>query len=122
MAKNIGIQNGLLQQCPNRDNCVNSDDPQEKFQIEAIDDPTGTKWKKLNQVVLSLPRTELISEVENYRHFTQTSKLMRFVDDIEFYNRPESGQIAIRSASRVGYSDWGVNRKRVETIRELLDQ
>lgn len=120
MANNLGVKEGSLTACPNRDNCRNSDDPQEKFQIAAITDSDGEKWQRLADVMSSLPRAKLISQSENYLHFTQSSKLMRFVDDIEFHNRPEIGEIAVRSASRLGYRDFGVNMDRVENIRTIL--
>jgi len=116
-----GIEEGRLKPCPNRENCRNSDDPQEKFQIAAINDVSGEKWQGLIDVMARLPRTKLVSQNESYRHFTQTSKLMRFVDDIEFHYRPEIGEIAVRSASRLGYRDFGVNEERIEQIRKLLD-
>ena len=116
-----GIEEGRLKPCPNRENCRNTDDPQEKFQIAAIDDVGGEKWQRLIEVLARLPRTKLVSQNENYRHFTQTSKMMRFVDDIEFHNRPEIGKIAVRSASRLGYRDFGVNEERIEQIRTLLE-
>lgn len=120
--KNLGLQNGLLKSCPNRDNCRNSDDPQERFQITAISDPAGSKWQRLDEIMTQLPRTKLVSETDSYRHYTQTSKVMRFIDDIEFHYRPESGEIAVRSASRLGYRDFGVNMQRIESVRTLLGQ
>ena len=120
--KAVGLQEGGLQPCPNRQNCHNSDDPQEKYQIPAISDPTGEKWNRLIEVMAQLPRTELILEEGNYRHFTQTSARMRFVDDIEFNYRAEEGEIAVRSASRIGYRDFGVNMQRIEQVRTLLEE
>lgn len=118
----LGFVDGKLTSCPNRENCRNSDDPQEKFQIAAITDANGEKWQSLVAMVSSLPRTKLISQSEDYLHFTQSSKLMRFVDDIEFHNRPEVGEIAVRSASRLGYRDFGVNIQRIELVRAILEK
>lgn len=122
LSKNLGIENGKLKPCPNRQNCRNSDDPQERFQIEAIEDADGRKWALIAEVMASLPRVKLVVETEGYLRFTQTSDFFHFVDDIEFHNRPEAGQIAIRSASRLGYRDFGVNQDRVEQIRSLLHE
>lgn len=118
----LGLKEGVLQPCPNRQNCHNSDDPQEKFQIPAIADPEGKKWNRLVGVMAQLPRTELVAEEGTYRHFTQTSARMRFVDDIEFHYRPEREEIAVRSASRLGYRDFGVNMQRIEHVRALLGE
>ncbi|MDQ6965890.1 MAG: DUF1499 domain-containing protein, partial [Mariprofundaceae bacterium] len=57
---------------------------------------------------------------DDYLHATFTSRLFRFVDDVELHRDAASGVVHIRSASRVGHSDFGVNRKRVEVIRKLL--
>jgi uncharacterized protein (DUF1499 family) len=63
---------------------------------------------------------EVITETENYIHATFTSRIFRFVDDVEFYFMRDAPVIHVRSASRVGYSDLGVNRKRVEKIRQAF--
>jgi uncharacterized protein (DUF1499 family) len=122
MTLKLGIENGQLVACPNRENCRNSDDPQDKFRVPAIGDREGEKWSLIIDVMASLPRTRLIKQEADYLHFTQSSKVLRFVDDIEFHNRPESGQIAIRSASRLGYRDFGVNQARLDEIVKLLKQ
>jgi len=121
LAKNLGIEGGRLKPCPDRQNCRNSDDPQERFQIEAIEDTEGSKWHLIAEVMASLPRVKLVEETEDYLHFTQTSGFFHFVDDIEFHNRPETRQIAIRSASRLGYRDFGVNQARLDDIDERLN-
>lgn len=122
LRKNLGIENGKLKDCPNRQNCRSSDDPQERFQIEAIEDAEGRTWALIVEVMASLKKTKLVEEAEDYLHFTQASAFFHFVDDIEFHNRPEAGQIAIRSASRLGYRDFGVNEDRIEEIRTLLQE
>jgi uncharacterized protein (DUF1499 family) len=62
----------------------------------------------------------VITETETYVHATFTSRVFRFVDDLEFYFVLDAPVIHVRSASRVGYSDLGVNRKRVEKIRKAF--
>jgi uncharacterized protein (DUF1499 family) len=75
--------------------------------------------EKLLRVIESMPRSEIATNKENFLHVEFTSKIFRFVDDVEFYfNAP--GIIHFRSASRVGYSDMGVNRHRMEEIRHLF--
>ncbi len=117
----LGVVDGKLSPCPDKRNCLNSDDPQERFLTDPIDDPDGRIWATLNETVLSMPRTKLIDERPNYKRFTQTSAFFRFVDDVEFLYRPEQGEIAIRSASRVGFGDMGVNTARIAEIRRLID-
>jgi uncharacterized protein (DUF1499 family) len=75
----------------------------------------------LKETVLSFPRTKLIEEDDSYLHFEFTSLLLRFVDDVEFVIDEESKTIHFRSASRIGYGDFGVNRRRMEEIRTLLE-
>jgi len=66
-----------------------------------------------------MPRAEIATDKENFLHVEFTSKIFRFVDDVEFYFN-EPGVIHFRSASRIGHSDMGVNRHRIEEIRHLF--
>ena len=68
----------------------------------------------------SLPRTQIITETDSYLYAEFTSKLMGFVDDVEFSLDPAAKVIQVRSASRLGESDLGVNRDRVQAIRAAL--
>lgn len=77
--------------------------------------------KRLKQVVRSMPRARIADERPNYFRAEYTTALLRFVDDVDFLIEPDGGKIHIRSASRVGYSDLGANRKRVERIRQAFD-
>lgn len=74
----------------------------------------------LKDVLRSLPRATLVEEDESYLHYEFTSLLLRFVDDVEFLFDDGTKTIHFRSASRTGYGDLGVNRKRMEQIRALL--
>ena len=68
-----------------------------------------------------MPRTQLLTNTDKFLHVEFTSKVFRFVDDVEFYF-DELGVIHFRSASRVGYSDMGVNKSRMEEIGRLFIQ
>jgi uncharacterized protein (DUF1499 family) len=70
--------------------------------------------------VKEIPRTEIASQTDTYLHAECRSLVFRFVDDLELELRPGDGIIAVRSASRKGHSDFGVNRRRVEDLRERL--
>jgi uncharacterized protein (DUF1499 family) len=72
----------------------------------------------IKQIVSQMPRTQLIAERPNYLHFTFKSSLFGFIDDVEFYFDESKKMIHFRSASRTGYSDLGVNRKRMTLITE----
>lgn len=121
-AKLVGVQlDGRLSPCPDLPNCVCSQYPQDKAHMV---DPLAFKGSmkdalaKVKRLMGSMERTELVAEKDNYLRFECTSFLFRFVDDVEFLADPASNVLHIRSASRVGYSDLGANRARVEKIRE----
>ena len=72
--------------------------------------------KRLVEIVGSMPRTTIVATQDDYLHVEFRSRLFRFVDDVEFYVDRERATIQFRSASRLGYSDMGVNRKRMQEI------
>ncbi len=121
----LGIDNGQLSSCPNSPNCVNSQSNDEKQGIPAILFPGNSEQAKTQILKLlgEMKRTKVVVSEEDYIHAECTSAIFRFVDDMEFYF-PESDEngttIEVRSASRTGHSDFGVNRKRVEAFRSLL--
>ena len=121
---NIGVNNGKLAACASTPNCVSSMTPSSDSQhaiapITLSGDPTVV-MAKLKQIVLAMPRTNVVKETNGYLYVEFTSSLMRFVDDVEFYLDESSKTIQVRSASRLGESDLGVNRQRIEEIRTKL--
>lgn len=118
----LGIRNGTLAVCPKTPNCVNSQAVGEKQYIQPIR-YSGTRQEarvRILQILESQKRTKIMTTRENYIRAEFSSILFRFVDDVEFYFPEEqSGEkvIHVRSASRIGYSDLGANRKRIERIR-----
>ncbi|MEO1134470.1 MAG: DUF1499 domain-containing protein, partial [Cyanobacteria bacterium J06639_1] len=68
-------------------------------------------------VVEGMEQTKVVERGDRYLYAEFTSKLMGFVDDVEFYADEAASVIHVRSASRLGKSDLGVNRKRIEAIR-----
>ena len=119
--ENIGIHNNQLTECPGKPNCVSSQDENENhfLQVFSYQGEKKAVFKKLKELITSLDGMTLITENDNYLHFECKSTFMGFVDDLEFYFSKEK-VIQVRSASRIGYSDFGVNRKRVEKLRELF--
>lgn len=71
-------------------------------------------------LVAELPRTTIITQGPDYLHAECRSAVFGFVDDLELHLRPDKNTIAVRSAARLGYSDLGVNRKRIEDLRSKL--
>ncbi len=74
----------------------------------------------LIDVIKSMKRTKIVASTNIYIHAEFASAMFRFVDDVEFYFEDSRNIIHVRSASRVGYSDMGVNRKRIEQVRKLF--
>ena len=122
---NIGVVNNSLVACPASPNCVSSLEEEDAEHAIAPLTYTGTLTdarQRLLDVIQSMKRTEIVTADEQYIHAEFRSALFRFVDDVEFYFADEPGIIHVRSASRVGHSDLGVNRKRIEAIRERYGQ
>jgi uncharacterized protein (DUF1499 family) len=121
---NIGIDRGQLTGCPSTPNCVNSqaqtNDIEHAIPPIQLSGDIPTTIAKLKQVISSMTRTTIVKETNNYLYVEFASKLMGFVDDVEFYLDDGSKTIQVRSASRLGESDLGVNRQRIEEIRTLL--
>jgi uncharacterized protein (DUF1499 family) len=112
-----------LSPCPSSPNCVSTQAQDEGHAIEPIRyrKPRAEAKEALKEVIRSLPRTKLVEEDESYLHYEFTSLLLRFVDDVEFLFDDETKTIHFRSASRTGYGDLGVNRKRMEQVRALVE-
>jgi len=111
-----------FESCPTSPNCVCSDDASSEHNIAAftLAAPPEKVWQALLAIISEMPRTQVVEESSDYLHVEFTSLVFRFVDDVEFQLRPDQNIIAVRSASRVGYSDLGANRQRVENIRATL--
>jgi uncharacterized protein (DUF1499 family) len=108
--------------CPSSPNCVSSD-AQDTEQLVAplqIVGRTEDAWTVARGYLSNLPRTRIVTEKPDYLHAECRSALFGFVDDLELNLRTSEGIIAVRSASRLGYSDLGVNRRRVDELRTAL--
>lgn len=117
----LGIVDGRLAPCPNKPNCVSSQAAagDRQHYIVALTysgEPTEARGR-LERAIAGMKRARLVVREGNYWRVEFTSALRRFVDDVEFLFDDNDRRIDLRSASRVGYSDLGVNRKRAEEIR-----
>jgi len=112
----------VLATCPSSPNCVSTQAQDVGHAIAPIRYRKSRAEAKegLKEVIRSLPRTKLVEEDESYLHYEFTSRLLRFVDDVEFLFDDETKTIHFRSASRTGYSDLGANRTRMEQVRALV--
>jgi len=121
--ENLGVSAGQLAPCPPSPNCVVSRaDADATHQIAPL--PYGgdraTARATLLKILQAIPRATVVAQTDDYIRVEFASRLMGFVDDGEFYFPPERAEIALRSASRLGESDLGVNRRRLEQIRLAL--
>ena len=116
--QNIGVQGGRLTACPESPNCVSSFESDAEHGIQ----PLQANLHQVERVLLGLVEANIVESRNGYLYAEFTSRLMRYVDDVEFLEDSTAGVIHVRSASRLGYSDLGANRKRIENIRGLLEQ
>jgi len=116
----IGLREGRLAPCLNEDNCVNSmkDDSSGIQPIHFKGEP-GEAWLQMKRVVQA-SGGNIEQEKENYLWATFRSPLFSFVDDVEILMDTQAQRFNIRSASRVGQSDFSANRKRVEILHKAF--
>jgi uncharacterized protein (DUF1499 family) len=118
----LGIVDGRLAPCPNKPNCVSSQAAaasDKKHYIEALtySGESSQARERLQRTIAGMKRARVVERQANYWRAEFRSALWRFVDDVEFQFDDNARRIDIRSAARVGYSDFGVNRRRMEEIR-----
>lgn len=120
---NLGIQAGKLAPCPDTPNCVSSFSQDASHAIAPLRYTTAPEiaFRNLKDAITALPRTQIIEATDRYLYAEFTSAIMGFVDDVEFVLDEGQQQIQVRSASRLGESDLGVNRQRIEAIRSQLE-
>ncbi len=113
-----------LKQCPDRPNCVSSQAVRESQLIQPIkyQGTAEQAMAKLVSIIQELPNTHIVERNENYVHAEFQTKWLKFTDDVELLLDKNNKTIQVRSASRVGYSDFGTNRKRLERIKNLFDK
>ncbi|MFT4815567.1 MAG: hypothetical protein ACI80L_000391 [Pseudohongiellaceae bacterium] len=114
--QDIGVRDGRLIACPESPNCVSSYESSEEHSIAALDG----NLNQIQQILLTMDGANIVEQSSNYLYAEFTSSLMGYVDDVEFLYDAASNTTHVRSASRVGYSDMGANRSRVEAIRAQL--
>ena len=115
--KPAGLVNGLLSPCPASPNCTSSESgTAAEKKVEPL---PATAWSQLPNAIESMGGT-VTQQTGDYLAAEFTSSLFSFVDDVEF--RLDANAVQVRSASRVGYSDAGVNAERVTALRALLAQ
>lgn len=107
-----------LKPCPRKPNCVSSQGTGRQY-IEPLPGDEAT-WEQLPGILGAMAGVRIVEKTEGVIRAEASTRVLRFVDDLDFVRDPERGVIQVRSASRLGYSDFGVNRRRLETLRSEL--
>lgn len=117
----LGLENGKLLACPATPNCVCSEYPNSPGHVSPLQFTVSgdEAWGKIKQAVLTAGG-DIVKEQAGYLHASFSSRLFRYIDDLELRLDTQQQLIHVRSASRVGHSDFGVNKKRIDRIRALL--
>lgn len=126
----VGVIGGQLQACDlSKSNCVCSQHARDsrrpgphEVQPFKFEGDAGDAMTRVIAVLMQQPRCRIVVNRPGYLHAEFTSKLMGFVDDVEFLLSSAEQVVHVRSASRVGLSDFGVNRARLEELREAFDE
>ena len=100
-----------LSECVEIAHCV-----REEWEVSSIEKP----FEDIKKIIQNNPRSEIVEIDGDYLHAEVTSKWMKYVDDLEVSFVPESSKLIVRSESRVGESDLGVNQKRVDLVKSML--
>ena len=117
---NLGVREGRLAPCRTTPNCVSSQADARSDPGHYIEPLARASWSALRELLGELPRVRIVEDQPQYLRAEFTSRLLGFVDDVEFHHHEGAGLIHVRSASRLGRSDFGVNRRRIEQIRRRL--
>jgi len=119
---NLGLKNGKLSPLSRKPNCVStqSADPKKKVPAITYQLSLSGQMQEVIRVIESMPGSTIKQCTGNYLYAVFTSKILRFKDDVEIYLDDAAKTLHFRSASRIGYSDLGVNRKRYERFVSLM--
>ncbi|MFP4566326.1 MAG: DUF1499 domain-containing protein [Spirochaetaceae bacterium] len=127
----LGTVDGNLRPCPDTPNCVETRAADDEHAIAPLEipqelrrhpDTAGAALDRLNTIIAAYPRAQVTERRSDYLAAEFRSRIFRFADDVEFLVDEEAGVVHFRSASRLGHSDAGVNRSRMEQIRELWNE
>ena len=114
---NLGVRDGRLAPCKPSPNCVSSQ--AERSDLEHYIPPIRGSISAVREAVKAMPRTTVVEQRENYLYAEFRTRLLRYVDDVELFF--DGKLLQVRSCSRLGRRDFGVNRRRVETLRRHIE-
>jgi uncharacterized protein (DUF1499 family) len=117
-------ETGLFAPCPDSPNCVSTQAQDEEHGMPSLSytDSQAEAKQRMVDIVNAMPRSTIVGEADDYLHVEFRSRIFRFVDDVELYFDDANKTVQFRSASRVGYSDMGVNRNRMTEISQQFAQ
>jgi uncharacterized protein (DUF1499 family) len=120
----LGAQAGRLKPCPDRPNCVSSQASAEAQRVDALvfEGEADAALERIAALLRAMPRVRIVARAPGYLRAECVSRWWGFVDDLEFLVDSSQSRVHVRSASRLGYSDLGVNRRRVEAIRAAFER
>ncbi len=120
----LGVINGRLSPCPDSPNCVSTFSNGEEHGMDSLayDGETSNAHHQIINIINQMPNTTIINTDSDYIYAEFRTPLLNLIDDVEFYFDSENGLIHFRSASRLGYSDLGVNRERMNVIIEAFNR
>lgn len=118
----LGVKDGVLSALSRKPNCVSTQTNTTAKKVTAIayQASLSEQMQRVISIIESMPGAKIKQRTENYLYAVFTSKILRFKDDVEIYLDDAAKVVHFRSASRVGYSDLGMNRKRYESFVNLL--
>jgi uncharacterized protein (DUF1499 family) len=123
---NLGVSEGRLTPCKRTPNCVSSQadrsDAEHYIAPLSFKGATAEAMVAAKRAIESMERSKIVHHEPGYIYAEFSSKLLGFVDDVELLFDEKAGVFHVRSASRLGRRDFGVNRERVETLRRLLQK
>ena len=120
----LGLSDGRLSSCPDRPNCISTQavDPDQQFPPIPLTRSASAAMADFMLILREMPRCRIVTASDHYLHAEFRSALFGFVDDLEIACDETTKTIHLRSASRVGYSDFDVNRRRAEEIAERYQE
>lgn len=122
MAREIESTEPRLGECPKTPNCVSSqaEDPSHRVVPFTGGESCEATLGQLRRILASMPGVTIVVSTDTYIRAEFSSRILRFVDDLELSAEPEEGVVHVRSASRIGTWDFGANRRRVEHLRTRM--
>jgi uncharacterized protein (DUF1499 family) len=122
--RNLGVKKERLAPCPDKPNCVSTQslDPSRRMEPLPYRGTKGKSKDRIMEIIKGMERSKIVEVSDSYLYVQFQTRFLRFVDDVEFFLDDSERLIHFRSAARVGYYDFDLNRRRMEEISKLYGQ